>query len=196
MSPRRRLTPEQRRAEIIEAALRSFTAQPYTDVSMAEIAQEAGASRALLTHYFGDKESLYAAVIHHLVELLESMVRTDLDLTGRELIDANLTAMLDLLVSQRKAALAFFSGGPAGPDVAIASAVKDFNAHVVDRVLTNHFGTTDVKPITRVAVQGAVGFGQAVVFDWLKDSPISREELHELLASTLETALAHEKAGG
>lgn len=190
---RRRLNPDQRRAEIIDAAYRSFISQPYTEVSMAEIAEEAGASRALLTHYFGDKESLYAAVIHHLVELLESMVRTDLDLTGRELIDANLTSMLDLLVSQRKAALSFFSGGPAGPDIVVAGAVRDFNTHVVDRVLHNHFGSAEVKPITRLAVQGSVGFGQAIVFDWLKDQTISREELHELLAENLEAALAHEK---
>jgi len=193
VTTRRRLKPDERRAEIINAAFRSFTSQPYTDVSMAEIADEAGASRALLTHYFGDKESLYAAVIHHLVGMLESMVRTDLDLSGRELIDANLTSVLDLLESQREAALSFFSGGPAGPDVAVASAVREFNTHVVDRVLTNHFGSAEVKPITRVAVQGSVGFGQAIVFDWLKEQTIPRAELHELLASNLEAALAHEK---
>lgn len=190
---RRRLSPDQRRAEIIQAAFRSFTSQPYTEVSMAEIAEEAGASRALLTHYFGDKESLYAAVIHYLVELLESMVRTDLDLTGRELIDANLTSVLDLLESQREAALSFFSGGPAGPDVVVAGAIRDFNTHVVDRILLNHFGSSDVKPITRVAVQGSVGFGQAIVFDWLKQPIVSREELHDLLATNMEAALAHEK---
>lgn len=189
---RRRLKPDQRRAEIIDAAFRSFVSQPYADVSMAEIAEEAGASRALLTHYYGDKESLYAAVISHLVELLESMVRTDLGLNGRELIDANLTSVLDLLENQKEAALAFFGGGPAGPDVVVAGAVRDFNSHIVGRVLENHFGTQDVKPVTRVAVQGMVGYGQAIVFPWLQDETISREELHELLASTLEAALAHE----
>jgi AcrR family transcriptional regulator len=192
VSPRRRLSPEQRRAEIIEAALRSFTSQPYTEVSMSEIAEEAGASRALLTHYFGDKESLYAAVIQHLVASLESMVRTDLDLSGRELIDFNLTSVLDLLTAQREAALSFFGGGPAGPDVAVAKAVRDFNSHVVDRVLTNHFGSADVKPVTRLAVRGSVAFGQAIVFDWLKDQAVSREELHQLLADNLEAAIAHE----
>ncbi|MGB0120924.1 MAG: TetR/AcrR family transcriptional regulator [Solirubrobacterales bacterium] len=192
---RRRLKPEQRRAEIINAAFRSFISQPYADVSMAEIAEEAGASRALLTHYYGDKDSLYAAVIAHLVELLESMVRTDLDLEGRELIDANLTGILDLLIAQREAAISIFGGGPAGPDVVVAGAVRNFNSHIVERVLENHFGTTDVKPVTRVAVQGMIGYSQAVVLDWLKEETISREELHGLLASTLEAALAHEGNG-
>lgn len=162
---------------------------------MAEIAEEAGASRALLTHYYGDKDSLYAAVIAHLVELLESMVRTDLDLEGRELIDANLTGILDLLIAQREAAISIFGGGPAGPDVVVAGAVRNFNSHIVERVLENHFGTTDVKPVTRVAVQGMIGYSQAVVLDWLKEETISREELHGLLASTLEAALAHEGNG-
>jgi AcrR family transcriptional regulator len=186
---RRRLKPDERRAEIINAAIRSFISQPYTDVSMAEIAEEAGASRALLTHYYGDKESLYAAVILYLVDLLESMVRTDLDLSGRELIDANLNSLLDLLVSRREAAVAFFGGGPAGRDVDVSGAIEDLNSHLVSRILQNHFGTEDVPPVTRLAVLGFVGFGSAVVYDWLKNETIPRAEVHELLASNLEGAL-------
>ncbi|MGK2932583.1 MAG: TetR/AcrR family transcriptional regulator [Solirubrobacterales bacterium] len=187
---RRRLKPDERRAEIIGAAIRSFTSQPYTDVSMAEIADEAGASRALLTHYYGDKEALYAAVIHYLVEQLESMVRTDLELSGRELIDANLTSLLDLLISSRDAAIAFFNGGPAGRDVDVAGAIEDLNSHLVSRILQNHFGTGDAPPVTRLAVLGFVGFASAVIFDWLQNETIRREELHELLATNLENALA------
>jgi len=188
--PRRRLKPDERRAEIISAAFRSFASQPYSDVSMAEIAEEAGASRALLTHYFGDKESLYAAVIAYLIEQLESMVRTDLDLEGRELIDSNLNSILDLMIAQKDAALALFSAGPGGPDLVIAGAVEDFQSHVVDRVLQNHFGDVEVPPGRRLAVLGLVGFASAVVFDWLKEETISREELHEMLAQNLEHALA------
>ncbi|MGK2956415.1 MAG: TetR/AcrR family transcriptional regulator [Solirubrobacterales bacterium] len=192
---RRRLKPDERRAEIINAAIRSFISQPYTDVSMAEIAEEAGASRALLTHYYGDKESLYAAVIHYLIDQLESMVRTDLDLTGRELIDANLTSLLDLLVSQREAAVAFFGGGPAGRNVDVSGAIEDLNSHLVSRILQNHFGTGDVQPVTRLAVLGFVGFASSVIYDWLKNETIPQYELHELLASNLENALATTEAG-
>ncbi len=192
---RRRLKPDERRAEIVRAAIRSFTSQPYTDVSMAEIAEEAGASRALLTHYYGDKEALYAAVIHYLVDQVESMVRIDLDLSGRELIDANLTALLDLLISQREAAIAFFNGGPAGRDVDVSGAIEDLNDHLVSRVLRNHFGTEDAPPVTRLAVLGFVGFVGAVMFDWLQNETIPREELHELFATTLENALATKDLG-
>ena len=192
---RRRLKPDERRAEIIGAAIRSFTSQPYTDVSMAEIADEAGASRALLTHYYGDKEALYAAVIHYLIDQLESMVRTDLDLSGRELIDANLTSLLDLLISYREAAVAFFNGGPAGRDVDVSGAIEDLNDHLVSRVLQNHFGNDDVPPVTRLAVLGFIGFASSVVFDWLQNETIPRSELHELLATNLENALATKEGG-
>lgn len=190
---RRRLKPDERRAEIVNAAFRSFASQPYTEVSMAEIAGEAGASRALLTHYFGDKESLFAAVIASLVEQLEAMVRDDLDLEGRALIDSNLTAVLDLLISKREAALALLAAGPAGPDMIVAGAIEDFNSHLVDRILENHFGDQEVAPGRRLAVLGVVGFGTTVVFAWLKDESISRAELHELLATNLERALAWEE---
>ncbi|MBK5231685.1 MAG: TetR/AcrR family transcriptional regulator [Thermoleophilia bacterium] len=192
---RRRLKPDERRAEIIGAAIRSFTSQPYTEVSMAEIADEADASRALLTHYYGDKEALYAAVIHYLIDQLESMVRTDLDLSGRELIDANLTSLLDLLISQREAAVSFFNGGPAGRDVDVSGAIEDLNSHLVSRILQNHFGSDDAPPATRLAVLGFVGFGSSVIFDWLQNETISRDELHELLATNLENALATKDGG-
>lgn len=195
MSSRRRLKPDERRAEIIGAAIRSFTTQPYTEVSMAEIADEAGASRALLTHYYGDKEALYAAVIHFLIEQLESMVRTDLDLTGRELIDANLTAALDLLIAQREPAVALFNGGPVGRDVDVAGAIEDLNSHLVSRILQNHFGNEDVPAVTRLSVLGFVGFASAVLYDWLQHETIPREELHELLAGNLENALATRDGG-
>lgn len=192
---RRRLKPDERKQEIIGAAIRSFTSQPYTEVSMAEIADQAGASRALLTHYYGDKEGLYAAVIHFLIEQLESMVRTDLDLSGRKLIDANLTSLLDLLISQREAAIAFFNGGPAGRDVDVSGAIEDLNSHLVSRILQNHFGSEDAPPVTRLAVLGFVGFASSVIFDWLQHETIPRAELHELLAGNLEIALAVRDAG-
>ena len=162
---------------------------------MAEIADEAGASRALLTHYYGDKEALYAAVIHYLIDQLESGVRTDLGLSGRELIDANLTSLLDLLISYREAAVAFFKGGPAGRDVDVAGAIQDLNDHLVSRVLQNHFGTEDVDPVTRLAVLGFIGFASSVIFDWLQNETIPRPELHELLATNLENALATKDGG-
>ena len=59
---RKRLSPEQRREEILAAAHRVFATHDPSAVTFEEIAAEAGVSRALVYNYFGDKGSLLAEV--------------------------------------------------------------------------------------------------------------------------------------
>ncbi|MEZ0089089.1 TetR/AcrR family transcriptional regulator [Streptacidiphilus sp. EB129] len=53
---------EARRAEILEAARRSFGRHAYADTTIGAIAQGAGVSPALVMKYFGSKEQLFAQV--------------------------------------------------------------------------------------------------------------------------------------
>ena len=62
-SPRRRLRPSDRRAELLAAAAAAFADAPYADVSISEIAASVGASPALVHHHFGGKRELYLAVL-------------------------------------------------------------------------------------------------------------------------------------
>ncbi|HEX4866536.1 MAG TPA: helix-turn-helix domain-containing protein [Acidimicrobiales bacterium] len=64
-----RLDYDDRRAQILTAARRLFCERPYNEVSMADLAQAAGAARGLLHHYFGSKRDLYLAVVRQLVEV-------------------------------------------------------------------------------------------------------------------------------
>lgn len=60
---RRRLSPDQRREQILVAAERLFAERPYVEVSTTELAAAAGVARGLLNHYFGDKRALYLEVV-------------------------------------------------------------------------------------------------------------------------------------
>lgn len=62
-TPRRRLATEARRAEILASAQEAYAAAPYSAVTVAQIAKDAGASQALLFHYFTNKAGLYTAVV-------------------------------------------------------------------------------------------------------------------------------------
>jgi len=64
MAPeRRRLSPEDRRAELLALGAEVFGQRPYDDVRIDEIAALAGVSRALMYHYFPDKRAFFAAVV-------------------------------------------------------------------------------------------------------------------------------------
>ena len=68
--PRRRLSVDERRAEILRAAAREFATASYEEVSAARLAAASGSSQALVFHYFGTKAGLYAAVVRDWIELL------------------------------------------------------------------------------------------------------------------------------
>jgi len=67
-----RLEVDERRAQLLALGLAAFSARPYDEVSIDEIAQRAGGSKGLLFHYFASKRAFYAAVIEHAArDLLE-----------------------------------------------------------------------------------------------------------------------------
>ena len=63
-APRRvRMDPDERRGQIVLVAARLFGERPYSEVSITDIAGEAGIARGLLHHYFGSKRELYLEVV-------------------------------------------------------------------------------------------------------------------------------------
>lgn len=60
---RRRLSPQDRRAELLALGAEVFGKRPYDEVRIDEIAERAGVSRALMYHYFPDKRAFFAAVV-------------------------------------------------------------------------------------------------------------------------------------
>ncbi len=63
-APRRvRMDPDARRDQILRVAARLFSERPYSDVSISDIAGEAGIARGLLHHYFGSKREVYLEVV-------------------------------------------------------------------------------------------------------------------------------------
>ena len=56
------MDPAERRELILSAASRAFASRPYEEVSLAEIAEEAQASEALVHKYFVGKAGIYAPV--------------------------------------------------------------------------------------------------------------------------------------
>lgn len=61
-----------RRKALVDAALRTIGSQGSLDVTMSEIAREAGVSAALAHHYFGSKQQLLLATIRTLLAQLRA----------------------------------------------------------------------------------------------------------------------------
>lgn len=76
---RRRLSPEDRRNELLALGAEVFGQRPYDEVRIDEIAERAGVSRALMYHYFPDKRAFFAAVVRAETERLFEATNTPPD---------------------------------------------------------------------------------------------------------------------
>lgn len=58
-----RMTPDERRRQLVGIGLRKFVERPVQDLSLDEVAEAAGVSRGLLFHYFPTKTEYHRAVV-------------------------------------------------------------------------------------------------------------------------------------
>lgn len=183
---RRRLEPEERKKEILSVAARAFSRRPYDEVHVNEIAREAGASRALLNHYFGDKRGLFLAVARTVAERIPAIVRTDLtDLGVEEMVDANTAAWLDAVEAGSATFLAFAGSGPIGRDPELEALQDELRDRIATRMLTNHLGTTEIPPAALFTMRAALGMIERAVVDWITGRGGTRAQTHALIASII-----------
>src|ERR1043166_4046781 len=83
---RRRLSPDERRNELLALGAEVFGKRPYDEVRIDEIAERAGVSRALMYHYFPDKRAFFAAVVKDEADRLYSSTNKD-QTTGLTMFD-------------------------------------------------------------------------------------------------------------
>jgi AcrR family transcriptional regulator len=94
---RKRLTAEDRRAAILDAALEVFGARGYHAASIDEIAQAAGISKALIYEHFPSKKELHVSLLErHSDEILRRLQRVaDTSEPGDVRLRAGVDAFLD-----------------------------------------------------------------------------------------------------
>src|SRR5579884_2083693 len=79
---RRRLGEEERKAQIIRGCIEVLAREGYRHASLARIAEAAGVSKGLVSHYFVDKETLMEQAAIATVAFLRDEFRSALDLTA------------------------------------------------------------------------------------------------------------------
>lgn len=74
MAPRPKNPPENRRQDILSAALRVFARKGYAAATNAEIAGEAGVTAAALYYYFRSKEELFKAALAERIDTVAPLL--------------------------------------------------------------------------------------------------------------------------
>jgi AcrR family transcriptional regulator len=121
-----RKTKEERREEILDAALGVFAEHGLSGASTDEIAKRAGISQPYIFRLFGTKKELYLALVARCFrQTLELMQRAAEGKRGEEALKAIGTAYGELLESDRLYLRAQMQAYAASEDAAIAAVVRN-----------------------------------------------------------------------
>ncbi|AHH96661.1 TetR/AcrR family transcriptional regulator [Kutzneria albida] len=188
-STRRRLSPEQRRSELLGIGARLFAQRPYEEVWIEEVAELAGVSRGLLYHYFATKRDFFAAIVREESEQLYALSDPDPALPNEQRLAAALDVYLDY-VQQHEHGFRAVHRGAASADEGIRAIVREGQSRQAERIMAALAPGELGAEVLRLAVRGWFSFLTTVCLDWLDNPEISREQLRDLCARTLLSAVS------
>jgi AcrR family transcriptional regulator len=202
--PRRRLTAQARRAEILDAALQVFSARGYHPSSIDEIAQAAGISKALIYEHFASKEELHVSLIEmHAGELFERVAASAAPgPDASERLEAGLDAVF-AFVEERRGAWRMLFREAADPETAavldrVTTGVAALVAELIAQDPGAQAGDADEalrdQAIAMIA-QMIVGSAQALANWWHDHQEVPRERLVWIAMETLWLGLDRLRSG-
>jgi AcrR family transcriptional regulator len=179
-----RLENDERRRRLLELGAELFTRHAYDEISMAQIAREAGISKALLYHYFPSKQDYFVATLATGADELRRRVDPDPNLPPAEALSAAVEAYLTWIDENADAYAKLLQSAATVPEV--REIVEGVRAATVERILEG-MGTSE--PAARTAVRGWLGFMDSACLDWIAHRDIERPQLLGLVLGTLFGAL-------
>jgi AcrR family transcriptional regulator len=180
-----RLENDERRRRLLELGTRLFTEHAYDEISMAQIAREAGISKALLYHYFPSKQDYFMATLAGGAQQLRARVEPDPALPPAQALTDALDAYLAWIEDNADAYAKLFRSASGVPEVRdLVEGVRDETA---ERILGGLGAAANSR--ARTAVRGWLWFMDGACLDWIAHRDLSRAELHGLLLGTLAGAM-------
>ncbi|WP_092807268.1 TetR/AcrR family transcriptional regulator [Rhodococcus globerulus] len=191
---RTRLSPDERRAQLIDLGARMLAERPLEQISVEDIADQAGVSRGLLFHYFASKSEFHLAIVRHTSH--QMLARTEPIETDDPIatLRSVLASYVDYVTENRTTYVSLLRGTASGdPHMReVFEQTRDvMAARTLDQLPTIGLPRT---PQVELAVRGWIAFVEEATISWLRSPAISREELIELTVNALP-ALASAAAG-
>jgi len=184
---RTRLTPDQRRTQLIELGVSLLATRSLDELTIDVLAEEAGISRGLLYHYFGNKQDFREAVVRRAVgDLVEQTAPPE----GGEPLErllASVAAYVDYVVANYQGYVSIVRGA-AGGNETLRQVYEETRAALTDRIFTEDAQGEIIPdtPAARLMVRGWSAMGEEMVLTWVADPRgVTRDQLLEALAASL-----------
>jgi AcrR family transcriptional regulator len=183
-----RLPRDERRAQLLSAALEVFTAAGYHSAAMDEIAERAGVSKPVLYQHFPSKLDLYLAVLDTHIDSLVFAIQKAIQSTpdNSERVQATIGAYFDFIEAEGEAFRLLFES-----DMNVEPAVRErLNrmtydcAAAVSAVISLDTGLP--QEAAMLLGVGLIGSAQVTARHWLeRDSKLSRTQAQTLVTNVI-----------
>jgi len=184
---RTRLSPQARRAQLITLGVALLATRTLDQLSVEDVAEQAGVSRGLLFHYFASKQDFHLAVVRETSRALLAATEPDPSLPPLQALRGSVSSFVDFVTENRDCYLALLRGTASG-DPAMRQVFDETRTAMAERTLA---AATELGLPTgargRLAVRGWVAFVEEAVISWLTGEDLAREELLELVTGVLVT---------
>ena len=179
-----RLDVDERRRRLLETGARVFTERSYDEVSMSDLAREAGISKGLLYHYFPSKRDFFTATLAAAAAELAAVTEPDPALPPAEQLAGSLDAYLAWIEENADGYRRLLESA-ASPDV--RSLIEDVRERTVERLVegVSDGGSTSV---LRLSLRQWLWGMDGAILDWLDRREVEREQLRDLLLGTFVAA--------
>jgi AcrR family transcriptional regulator len=180
-----RLNPEARRAQLIELGVEMLATRTLDELSVEDIAQQAGISRGLLFHYFASKQEFHLEVARAAAQELIRRTAPDESKAPIEALYGSLHAFIDYVEENPDNYKSLVRGAASG-DAEMRRIFDATRATLAQRVLSvvAEMGL-QMGPRAELAVHGWVAFVEECVIRWIDSRPFDRDALQDLLAKSL-----------
>ena len=171
---------DERRDELISAALELFSDRPPEDISIDDVADAAGASRALVYHYFGGKQELYLAALHSAAQQLTDLLEPPAAGRPLERLAVALHHYFEFVEDHAAGFVALLRGGPANRTGEVGEVLDGIRRLVMDRIVSA-IGVKEPGPVLRITLRSWVASVETAGLDWLEHRDLTRADLESLL---------------
>jgi AcrR family transcriptional regulator len=184
-APRTRLSPDERRAQLLDLGVRLFSTRSLSEVSIDRLAETAGISRGLLYHYFGGLAGFQEAVVRRAADDLVARTAPPDEGDVLERLLVSVRAYVEFVDESYEGYLSLVTGAKSGNE-ALRRIYDEARSALTDRIFTadtDHL--LDDGPAARLLVRGWAALVEEMVLEWKRDGAVSREELLDLVTAAL-----------
>lgn len=186
---RSRLTPDERRAQLIALGVNFLADHPLDELTIDELARQAGVSRALLFHYFDTRQGMHRAVVTMARDAMLQATAPRPELPPRERIDDTLLRFAGFVREHRGTFISLVRGIASGDRTVrdVVDESREINAAHLREAFAE-LGVPETRALI-IALRAFVSFAEEVLVTVAADEQTDDRELVAFLSRSLDAVV-------